>query len=260
MKYLVLLVVLCAFCRTADAADLASATQEREPYQVLVLFNLPPPHFRADGNYAPGYVDAAGNATRRRLAESLARSNGLSLADDWPMPVLGVDCYVMDVPPPERPDEVAARLARDPRVAWAQAMHVFRSLGHEDPLYSLQPAAAEWRLSEMHATSTGRDVRVAIIDSGVQLDHPDLVGQILSHANFAGDREERAETHGTAVAGIAAAHADNRVGIAGVAPEARLLAMRACREASSTETVCSTLGLALFDLNSLGVLTPSPFF
>ena len=124
-------------------------------------------------------------------------------------------------------------------------MHVFRSLGHDDPLFGVQPAAAEWRLNDMHAAATGRDVRVAVVDSGVQLDHPDLVGQVVGHASFAGDREERAETHGTAVAGIVAARADNHLGIAGVAPEARLLALRACREVSARETTCSTLGLAL---------------
>ena len=213
--------------------------------QVLVLIQLPPAHFRLDGNYAPGYADASGSVARRRLASAMARSNGLTLVDDWPLPLLGVDCYVMDVPPSASPEEVAERLARDPHVAWAQPMHVFRSLGHDDPLFGVQPAGGEWRLSEVHGAATGRDVRVAVVDSGVQLDHPDLVGQVVGHASFAGDREERAETHGTAVAGIIAARADNRVGIAGVAPEAKLLALRACREVSARETTCSTLGIAL---------------
>jgi subtilisin family serine protease len=229
----------------ADAMAVADAARAAEAQQVLVLLELAPPHFRADGNYAPGYADAAGNVARRRLASAMARRNGLTLVDDWPLPLLGVDCYVMNVPASERPDEVAVRLARDPRVAWAQPMHAFRALGHDDPLYSMQPAAAEWHLSEMHAAATGRGVRVAIVDSGVQLDHPDLASQVASHANFAGDRGEPAESHGTAVAGIVAARADNRVGIVGIAPEARLLALRACRELAARETVCSTLGLAL---------------
>ena len=175
--------------------------------QVLVLFQLPPPHFRADGNYAPRVCRrASGNVARRRLATSMARSNGLTLVDDWPLPILGVDCYVMAVPPSERPEEVAARLARDPRVAWAQPMHEFRALGHDDPLSACSSAAAEWRLSDMHAWATGRDVRVAVVDSGVQLDHPDLVGQIAAHASASRAIAARpAEAHGTAVAGIVAA-------------------------------------------------------
>jgi subtilisin family serine protease len=246
MKLLIFLVMLPFFCLTrADAADSGKPSQAREDQQVLVLFQLPPPHFRVDGNYSPGYVDASGSVARRRVAESIARSNNLRVVDDWPLPLLGVDCYVMDVPSSERPDEVAERLARDPRVAWAQPMHVFRSLGHNDPLYSVQPSAAEWHLNDMHATSTGRNVRVAIVDSGVQLDHPDLAGQVVSHDSFVADRGERPETHGTAVAGIVAARADNHLGIVGVAPGASLLALRACREVSALDTVCSTLGLAL---------------
>nr|MDQ2736908.1 S8 family serine peptidase [Pseudomonadota bacterium] len=241
--------VLLLCCATfVHAADAASAPATVETVQVLVLLNVPPPHFRPDGNYTAGYADAAGSATRRRIASSLAHGNGLSLTTDWPMPILGLDCYVMEVPPGRRADDVAALLARDPRVAWAQPMNVFRSLGHDDPLFSLQPATREWHLGEMHETSTGRDVRVAIIDSGVQLDHPDLVGQVVMNANFVaerGDRGDRAESHGTAVAGIVAARADNHVGIVGVAPLARLFTLRACRQVSAAETLCTSLSLAL---------------
>ena len=246
MRALILFALLSIGLSRADAADpSADAARAAEAQQVLVLLELAAPHYRADGNYAPGYADASGNVARRRLAHAMAERNGLTLVDDWPLPLLGLDCYVMNVPAAERPDEVAAKLARDPRVAWAQPMHAFRALGHDDPLYSVQPAATEWHLSDMHAAATGRGVRVAIVDSGVQLDHPDLATQVVSHANFAGDRGEPAESHGTAVAGIVAARADNRVGIVGIAPEARLLALRACRELAPRETVCSTLGLAL---------------
>ena len=237
-----LLGLVVASARAADS-DSAVAPAERER-QVLVLLSLPPAHFRPDGNYTAGYADAAGSATRRRIAAALARSNGLTLATDWPLPILGLDCYVMDVPASQRADDVAMRLARDPRVTWAQPMNVFHALGHDDPLFSLQPAAREWQLDELHAAATGRDVRVAVIDSGVQLDHPDLAGQVMASANFVGDPDARAEIHGTAVAGIIAARADNHVGIAGVAPRARLLALRACRQATAADTSCTTLSLA----------------
>ena len=237
-----LLGLVVTSARAADS-DGAVAPTERER-QVLVLLSLPPAHFRPDGNYTAGYADAAGSATRRRIAAALARSNGLTLATDWPLPILGLDCYVMDVPASQRADDVAMRLARDPRVTWAQPMNVFHALGHDDPLFSLQPAAREWQLDELHATATGRDVRVAVIDSGVQLDHPDLAGQVMESANFVGDPDARAEIHGTAVAGIIAARADNHVGIAGVAPRARLLALRACRQATAADTSCTTLSLA----------------
>lgn len=246
MKALVVACLLFGLIVTpASAADAdgAAPAAERER-QVLVLLNLPPAHFRPDGNYTAGYADAAGSATRRRIVAALARSNGLSMATDWPLPILGLDCYVLDVPASQRADDVAIRLARDPRVAWAQPMNVFRPLSHDDPLFSLQPAASEWQLDALHAVATGRGVRVAVIDSGVQLDHPDLAGQVSASANFVADPDARAEIHGTAVAGIIAARADNHIGIAGVAPHARLLALRACRQLAPTDTSCTTLSLA----------------
>ena len=250
MKALLLALALVAFAASAPGAEAqgppaaqAPATDARP--RVIVLLNVPPAHFRADGNYASGYADASGRAARRRVAAALAEKHGLDLLTEWPMPVVGLDCYVMAVPDARRPDDVAGALSQDPGVDWAQAMNTFRPLGHDDPLFTLQPAAAAWRLDELHRAATGRDVRIAVIDSGVQLDHPDLAGQVASSANFVADRPDAGEAHGTAVAGIIAARADNGVGIAGVAPGARLLAMRSCAERSAAETSCTTLGLAL---------------
>ena len=53
-----------------------------------------------------------------------------------------------------------------------------------------------------------------------------------------------AEQHGTGVAGIIAGVADNHIGIAGVAPHARIMALRACWQEGSDGAVCDTLSLA----------------
>jgi subtilisin family serine protease len=62
---------------------------------------------------------------------------------------------------------------------------------------------------------------VAVVDSGVDAEHPDLAGQLALRRNFVDAVPDAAEAHGTAVAGIIAARADNGIGIAGVAPGAR---------------------------------------
>jgi subtilisin family serine protease len=61
--------------------------------------------------------------------------------------------------------------------------------------------------------------------------------------NFVVGQSPPAEQHGTGVAGIIAARADNGIGIAGIAPGARLLGLRACWQESGA-TVCDTLSLA----------------
>jgi subtilisin family serine protease len=124
-------------------------------------------------------------------------------------------------------------------------VNLFRVLSHDDPLYPLQPTAALWHLDELHLVTTGKSVRIAAIDSGVELDHPDLRGRIVVARNFVDARDGVAELHGTAVAGIIGARADNGAGIVGVAPGAGVMALRACWQVPADErAVCSSFTLA----------------
>ena len=216
--------------------------------QILVMLRLPPSHFRAATDYAGSYGDGLGHAERWRLAQRLARGHGLTLVGNWPMPLVEVDCYIMRVPPGRSAAEAAADFARDRAVAWAEPLATYGAQGREgapnDPLYPVQPAARAWRLNALHAVATGRNVRVAVIDSRIDATHPDLAGQIEVSEDFTGSGSGPAERHGTEVAGIIAARANNGVGIAGVAPDARLLALRACRQTKPGVTTCDSLSLA----------------
>jgi hypothetical protein len=219
------------------------------PRQVLVLLRIPPEHAGPAASYGAGYDESAGRAARRRIAGQLARSHGLTLVDDWPMPLLGLDCFIMAVPEGRSPAEEASRLSRDSGVAWSEPVSLFRAQGvepiHTDPLFRVQPAARQWRLAALHEMATGRNIRVAVIDSQIEADHPDLLGQVETSRDFVGGGPASGEAHGTGVAGVIAARADNGVGIVGVAPGVRLLALRACWPATSgTETDCDSLRLA----------------
>lgn len=230
---------------TAAASPVSAGAPER---QVLVLLRLPPEHFRSDGGYGGGYGGGIGKTARRRIAERLAHDHGLSLDEGWPMPLVGVDCFVMTAPPGRSAEQVAQELSHDRQVAWSEPMHTYRAESASppnDPLFRLQPAARDWRLADLHQISTGRNVRVAVVDSGVDVTHPDLAGRIQVSQDFAPEHPGRAELHGTGVAGVIAAVEDNRLGIAGVAPEARLMALRACwQQGEAAATVCDSLSLA----------------
>ncbi len=222
--------------------------------QILVMIKALPAHFRPGSSYGGAYGDAEGTAARRRVAREIARRNGLALMDGWPMPSLGVDCFVMRVPEHQSIDDAIAQVARDPMVAWSQPMQTYRAMAGRaiaepgpvpnDPLFRMEPAAAGWHLADLYRVSTGRGVSIAIVDSRVQRDHPDLAGQVVEAQDFVGDRSLAAEDHGTAVAGVIAARRDNGIGIAGVAPDARLMALRACWQTASGPTLCSSLSIA----------------
>ena len=230
---------------TPTASVGATTTSAAAPQQVLVMLRSPTAHARVDGSYgAAGYGDAARAQSQARVGARIASAHGFTVVTQWPMPSLGMDCVVLALPPGVSLEASIAALQAHTEVAWAQPMNQFQAQGHADPLYSLQPAAAQWHLDDLHAIATGRRVTVAVVDSGIDGTQPDLVNAIDLRANFVGDRPDAAELHGTAVAGLVAARADNGVGIVGIAPDAHLFALRACWEVSAQQTLCNSLSLA----------------
>jgi len=247
-RFLVLAVAVLAassFSAVASGAENPGASSDR---QILVMVKHPPDHYRASGPYGGGYGDELLRSAQSRIARRIARQYGLTLVDDWPMPMIGVDCFVMVVPDGKSTSAAADEVAHDSKVAWAEPVTLYSARGtaapsHNDALYPVEPAAGQWHLADLHQIASGRGTKVAVIDSGIDERHPDLAGQLLVNRNFVSGRPLVAESHGTAVAGIIAAKADNRIGIAGVAPGTKLLGLRACWQASAT-TVCDTLSLA----------------
>ncbi|MFD8389299.1 type VII secretion-associated serine protease mycosin [Streptomyces sp. NPDC059680] len=102
--------------------------------------------------------------------------------------------------------------------------------------------AQQWGLDALHLdeawrTTKGRGVTVAVLDTGVEADHPDLVGNVLPAKDMigfgAGQGDRDWARHGTAMAGIIAGHGHgpgDSAGVMGVAPEARILPVRVILE------------------------------
>jgi subtilisin family serine protease len=134
-------------------------------------------------------------------------------------------------------------------VAWSQPLNVYETLssGNSDPLFAVQPAATSWRLADLHEVATGRGITVAVIDTKVDVRHPDLAGQFVADRDFLA-RAGTAEPHGTAIAGIIGAKPGNGLGMVGIAPGARLMALRACLERPRSQregaAACNSLTLA----------------
>ena len=181
----------------------------------------------------------------------LARVWGLEVVASWQMASLGEQCVVFRVPPGRPTGRVVARLASDPRVTIAQPVAEFEVLaGYDDPYLHLQHGAQELRLEAAHRLATGQGVTVAVVDTGVDLDHPDLRGRIARMGNFVDTVDARGQTftsdvHGTAIAGVIAAAAGNDEGIVGVAPGARIFALKACWQEppNSRRAICNSYTL-----------------
>src|SRR3984957_11063697 len=123
-------------------------------------------------------------------------------------------------------------LAHDRRIRLAQPLQSFatRTEGYNDPYVGLQRGFQQMQFAGAHPWSPGGGVKIAIIDRGADPQHPDLRGVVVAAANFVDTDSEqfRRDRHGTEMAGVIAAVANNREGIVGVAPSAHLLVFKAC--------------------------------
>ena len=216
---------------------------------VLVMVKQPPVRIRPGEGYSSGYGNARSKASRARYARRIAKKYGLAFVEYWPMPSIKMDCFVMVNKTGKSTEELIAELQKDPRINWAEPMQEYETLAqtgsNKDPLYTLSPAAEKWQFARFHRSWTGRNVSVAVIDSAVDANHPDLKGRVSLSKNFVRRRSARAENHGTEVAGIIAANGNNGIGSVGVAPGTRIMALRACwQKAKGGKSVCSSLTLA----------------
>lgn len=247
---------LLAACTTSPATQ--SSAQElidRDParFVVVTLRNQPGPTVPRAGSTARAYEAPSSYAiapATRANAKAVAAAHGLREVSAWPIGLLGIHCIVFELPQDADRTQVLERLRRDRRVESAQPLQSFRTLSSasNDPYRGLQRNLDVMGVAGAHSWSRGEGVRVGIIDTGVDGTHPDLAGRIVKQDNFA-DGDARAlnhERHGTAVAGIIAAVENNRQGISGIAPAARLYALRACWPAPQDDAraVCSTFTLA----------------
>jgi thermitase len=142
---------------------------------------------------------------------------------------LGVQ--VLLLPTPARARQVARTLMAVPGVDWAAIdSHVTAMRTPNDPLVARQWALRVTRAPSAWDAETGRrnPVVVAVLDTGVDASHPDLIGHVRAGGDFvAGDPDPSDEHfHGTAVAGVIAASTNNRKGVAGISWGATVLAER----------------------------------
>jgi type VII secretion-associated serine protease mycosin len=122
-------------------------------------------------------------------------------------------------------DQVMAELRADPAVAFAEPNYVVRladegttAVAVDDPMNANQYSLDQMRVRAAWSASTGGSNVIAVLDTGVQFNHPDLAGRLLSGYDFVNDDSNAGDDngHGTWVAGIIAANANDGYGMAGI--------------------------------------------
>jgi subtilisin family serine protease len=219
------------------------AAVDNEPAALVARAGTTPRGYDGLGTYGP-------TPAARQMMRALENDYGLREVSAWPIDPLHMHCAVLEVPEgTDRPTLLAA-MAHDRRIKLAQPLQSFatRTDNYNDPYVGLQRGFQQMNVAGAHPWSRGDGVKVAIIDTGADIQHPDLRGNIATAANFvdSDDRQFQRDRHGTEMAGVIAAVANNREGIVGIAPGARLLLFKACWQASidADAALCNSFTLA----------------
>ena len=183
----------------------------------------------ADASYVPGQIvvkfkEGLGLA---QVAQ-LHASQGATVVGE--IPQIGVQ--TLSVPEGKVRDLIAAYKA-DPRVEYAEPNFI-AEVAYEpnDPYYRY---GYQWGLAKIKAPAAWEislgnpsEVIVAVVDSGVAPDHPDLEGKLVSGYNFVAQSEDTSDElgHGTHVAGVIAAQTDNNIGIASVSFRSHIMPVK----------------------------------
>jgi subtilisin family serine protease len=164
-------------------------------------------------------------------ADELARRHRLTRIGSQNFPLVGATIGLFRIADRRPVETVSRELASDASVRSVQPNFRYllqeqkAALSEGDPA---QYALPKLRLPEAHTLARGANVKIAVIDSGIDAKHPELANSIVETYDALGSKEGP-HVHGTGIAGAIVSHAR----LMGSAPAARILAIRAFGVASS---------------------------
>jgi subtilisin family serine protease len=161
----------------------------------------------------------------------LARHHGLERLQSENFPLIGGTVGLFRIIDHRAAATVSRELAADANVRSVQPNFRYVLQDQKAALTAGDPgqyAVTELRLPEAHKLADGANVTIAVIDSGIDVKHPELANSIADSFDALGSKEGP-HVHGTGVAGAIVAHAR----LMGSAPAARILAIRAFGKVSS---------------------------
>lgn len=234
------------------ATGWARADEPRDPARDILVTFVNPAAAPRSGVRAPYRNRKRYNITAqaRRQAREIAAEYTLIEVDSWPIKALSVYCVVFRVDDAQARAELVRRLSADRRVESAQAVQEFETgteldVSYDDTYVNLQHGIKTMAVSAAHRHSQGRGIRVAIVDSDVDRQHEDLKGRLDRIESYSADGKRAEIAHGTAIASVIGARANNAKGIVGIAPAAEIDLYAACwATGTSGRGVCDSFSLA----------------
>lgn len=249
IRWVTLTVFLCLLIFNTSV----NASNEVETYSaptsqewVVVLKDPRPARLQGWSNNRYRNNSHYSSADFKRIGVKFAKRNNLKLKQEWFIESLSVYCLIVEFKTDT--EQTLNALKQNQSVEWVQKSNDFKLLNSDSTSVMNNSNKEMQRFQNINYDGAG--TVIAMIDSGVDKQHQDLSHAIKNVANFvvtnshATGSKSKAETHGTAIAGVLIAQPNETLGIAGIAPAAHLLAFRGCWEEISKITHCNTLSLA----------------
>lgn len=128
----------------------------------------------------------------------------------------------------ERKAQILEELRKNPLIEFAESDYIAtKNQVVNDSYYSSQWGLEKIKAGGAWGVTHGSDsVVIAIVDTGIDSAHPDLVGKVVSRANFTNNSDADGDGHGTHVAGIASSLTNNNLGVAGVGFDTKLMSVK----------------------------------
>jgi hypothetical protein len=165
-------------------------------------------------------IEVAGRPSQQEV-DALARRHQLNRQESQSFELSGTTMFRWTIPDGRNVSTVIRGLEADARILSVQPNYRY-TLQQSKTGQGIQYAADKLKLARAHELSRGERILVAIIDSGIDVDHPELQGTIADSFDPAGG-DGLPHAHGTSIAGAIVAKSK----LTGVAPNARILAVRA---------------------------------
>lgn len=218
---------------------------------LLVVIRDPRGEQKLQGIPGPGYQPRLAyheDPAPQRLTRQLAEQYDLNVYKQWPVKSLRAHCFLIESPD----DDVIEALNNNEHVLWVQPFNEYEV---QNRLTEIQDTAAGTEKNKSvrdffrHHPHRGNGIRIAVIDTGMDIRHPELDNTDLHYYDFVSHRtpfNTEKEKHGIAVTGLMASGDSNSKSImTGLIHQADFYHLRGCWQADNGSGRCNTLTLAL---------------
>ncbi len=233
-------------------------------YQIKQL-NKGKPYNLSGGEYAPGQVLVK---FKPYFSDQVSKASIAAYGSKEIKRISRLNIYQIEIPEDLSVEEMLFLLRQNPDVEYTQPNYIKRiTVTPDDSLFSKQYALYNHGqefgpIEDLQQGTSGADIKaregwgetrgdedtvIAILDTGIDFNHPDLKNKIHSRGyDFVNDDPDPTDDHwhGTHVAGIAAAETDNNEGIAGVAWNCKIMPVKNLDETGrgfTSETIASVV-------------------